>query len=85
MLFLGSCFLVAAVISPVLSGAGHGAIPLPFIVALGDAIFSPGLAAPAARILSDVGTVYVIGVLVLTPLVALLLRLSCPRWACGGT
>ena len=72
---------VATAVSPVLSGAGHGGIPLPFIVALGEAVFSLRAPTPTAGLLSGVGTVYVMGVALLAPFIALVLHLVFRRWA----
>lgn len=74
---VGISLAVAAALSPVLSGAGHGALPLPFIVALLDQMFSSG---PARSGFGGV-VFYLLGALVLTPLTALVLHLFFPRWA----
>jgi hypothetical protein len=74
----------AAAISPVLVGAGHGGMPLPLILLLGERIFSPGPALPGfSDVVTDGAQFYLLGVLVLTPLIALLLHSFFRRWAYG--
>jgi hypothetical protein len=76
---------VAAAISPVMAAAGHGAMPLPLVVLLGEHIFSTGAAgARFGDVLKDGASFYLVGVLVLAPLIALLLHLFFRRWAYDG-
>ncbi len=70
---------VAMAVSPVLSGAGHGAIPMSLVVWLLDGAHSADAGTPGRSV--GFAVTYVIGVSVLTPIVALVLHLFFRRWA----
>ena len=72
---------VAMAVSPVFVAAGHGSLPLPFIVALLDLLSSSDPARPVFGHAPDGVAIYLVGVLTLTPLIALALHWFFRAWA----